>query len=261
MEELNTMTEQPTTVEDVATEAESTETAETKPAESETNGAEQPENTVTETAAPVEDFELKYNHKAFKVTQDEARRLAQLGKHYEESEKKILDDLDYVAALKGTTVKDLVKSIVESDEKNYREELEAQLGEDAEAIEDLLEIRRQKNRKNYETAKAEREAEAQRVEEEKKQTATQRIAEQFETIHELFPSIDTVDKIPDAVLQKAYESGDLLKEMLLFEKQENNKIEAAKASENKNKNQNIGSVASAEKEDSAMEQFMRGLWG
>jgi hypothetical protein len=150
---------------------------------------------------------------------------------------------------------------VDGVEKDYREELEYQLGEDNEHIEELMELYRSKNRKNYESAKAERESKARAAEEEAQKSVSTKLAEQFESIRADFPEYDSIEKIPDVVFKRATKSGDLEKELLRFEKTERNKVEAAKASEAKNNNENIGSAISTPTEDNSVSAFMRGLWG
>lgn len=256
MEENVVMTEA-TTPEAEATTTAAEGTEETTPTE--TTAAEPTEGAAIE--AEAEPFTLRYKHEDISVSRDEAKRLAQLGKHYEENDKKLLDDLDYVATLKGMTVKDLVKRLVDSDESDYREELVAQFGEDSDVVNDMLELRRQKNRKAYDEAVTNRNAAEKQAEEEAQKSATAKLAEQYEAVRELFPDYDTVDKVPDAVIKAALKSGDLEKELLRFELSERNKTDAAKATSEKNKKENVGSVASDNKDDGLSSAFIRGVWG
>lgn len=233
-----------------------TEAAETTPTE--TTAAAPTEGAAIE--ADAEPFTLRYKHEDISVSRDEAKRLAQLGKHYEENDKKLLDDLDYVATLKGMTVKDLVKRLVDSDESDYREELVAQFGEDSDIVKDMLELRRQKNRKAYDEAVTNRNAAEKQAEEETQKSATAKLAEQYEALRELFPDYDTVDKVPDAVIKAALKSGDLEKELLRFELSERNKTDAARATSEKNKKENVGSVASDNTDDGLSSAFIKGVW-
>ena len=255
MEENVVMAEATTPEAETTTPA--TEAAETTPTE--TTAAETTEGAAIE--ADAEPFTLRYKHEDISVSRDEAKRLAQLGKHYEENDKKLLDDLDYVATLKGMTVKDLVKRLVDSDESDYREELVAQFGEDSDVVKDMLELRRQKNRKVYDEAVTKRNAAEKQAEEEAQKSATARLAEQYEAVRELFPAYDTVEKVPDAVIKAALKSGDLEKELLRFELSERNKTDAAKATSEKNKKENVGSVASDNTDDGLSSAFIRGVWG
>ena len=251
----------------VSTEATTPEAEATNPA---TEGTEETTPTDTAVAEPTEGaapeateepFTLRYKHEDISVSRDEAKRLAQIGKHYEESDKKLLDDLDYIATLKGKSVKDFVRELVEGDESDYREELVAQFGEDSDVVSDMLELRRQKNRKAYDEAVTNRNAAEKQAEEEAQKSATAKLAEQFEAVRELFPAYDTVEKVPDAVIKAALKSGDLEKELLRFELSERNKTDAAKATSEKNKKENVGSVASETAENTVLSAFMKGVMG
>jgi hypothetical protein len=229
---------------------------------------EDSQDTETEIETTDENFSLQFNHEAVNVSKDEAVRLAQyglflekLGKDYSADVKQVMADLDYYATLQNKSVKEIVAELIEGVEKSYREELTFSLGENNPLIDEMVELRKSKNKKTYEDAvsqRAEREKEAAANAE---KSASERLAEQFEGLRESFPNIDTVEKIPDTVLKKALKSGDLEKEMLRYELSERKKIEAAKASEEKNKNENVGSQQSTPAEDSVMSAMMKGLWG
>lgn len=255
MEENVVMTEATTPEAEATTPA--TEAAETTPTE--TTAAEPTEGAAIEAAE--EPFTLRYQHEDISVSRDEAKRLAQIGKHYENHDKKLLDDLDYLATLKGKSVKDFVRELVEGDESDYREELVAQFGEDSDVVKDMLELRRQKNRKAYDEAVTNRNAAEKQAEEEAQKSATAKLAEQFEAVREIMPAYDSVDKVPDTVIKAALKSGDLEKELLRFEISERNKTDAAKATSEKNKKENVGSVASETAENTVLSAFMKGVMG
>lgn len=239
----------------------------TNNAEDENISADGTEN--TDTQAAEDTFTIRYMHEDVNISMDEARRLAQLGRHYEENVKKsfdlvgkeTLDNLDYVATLQGKTVKELVEGLVNGVDSAYKDELIAELGADNPLIEEMLEFRRSKNNKAYEDAKAERSTREKAAEEEAQKSATAKLAEQFEGLRDLFPEYDTVEKVPDTVIKKALKSGDLEKELLRYEKTEKTKVEAAKALAEKNQKNDIGSVKSTENESGISEAFMKGLWG
>lgn len=226
-----------------------------------------PDTEVTPTT-PNDDFSLQFNHEEVKVSKDEAVRLAQyglflekLGKDYSADVKQIMADLDYYATIQNKSVKDLVAEMVNGAEKAYRDELTFSLGENNPLIDEMVELRKAKNRKAYDDAVSERAAKAQQAAEDAEKSQAARLAEQFEGLREAFPDIDTIEKIPETVFKRALKSGDLEKEMLRYELSERKKIEAAKASEEKNKEENIGSAQSASTESSTMSAFMKGLWG
>lgn len=233
--------------------------AEEKPTEDGSNGTE--ETTVTD-----DSFTLQYNHEDVKVSRDEAVRLAQygmfvdkLGKEHDADVKQTMSDLDYIATLQGRSVKDLVTELVDGVDKAYREELIGSLGENNPLVEEMLELRRSKNKKAYDEAKAERSAKELQAAEEAEKSRTAQLAEQFEALREIFPEYDTVEKVPDTVIKRAMKSGDLEKEMLRYERSERQKVEAAKASQEKNKKENIGSVQTNVNESGITDAFMKGL--
>lgn len=263
MDEATTNLEGTTPIEDTVADSQSTAVEEPSAAP---QAEEQPTEAGSPDAADTTDdsWTLQYNHADVKVSRDEAVKLAQLGYHLEQinkehgaNVKEVMASLDYIATLQGKSVKDVVDMLVNGIDSAYREELVEELGEDNPLVEELLENRRAKNNKAYEDAKAERAAKAQQAE----QNKTVQLAEQFEAIRELFPEYDTVEKVPDAVIKKAINSGDLEKEMLRYKLSEQKKVDAATATATKNKNQNIGSVASDTAEDGVSSAFLRGLWG
>jgi hypothetical protein len=259
--EIELMTEATTPMEEAATATEEVAETETTPQGSEEAASEEATTAATEEAPAEAGLSIRYNKEDVTLTTDEAKRLAQIGMHYEKSTKAMLDSLDYVATIQGKSVKELVESLVSGVDQAYREELVSELGEDNPIVEELLENRRAKNNKAYEDAKAERTAREKAAEEEAQKSASTKLAEQFEAVRELFPEYDTVEKVPDTVIKRALKSGDLEKEMLRYQLTEAKKVEAAKATSEKNKKENIGSMASDTAEDGVSSAFMKGLWG
>lgn len=63
---------------------------------------------------------FSYNHEDVSVNKDEAKRLAQIGYHYDKvgknynaDLKSIMADLDYFASVQGKSIKDVVKGLVD----------------------------------------------------------------------------------------------------------------------------------------------------
>jgi hypothetical protein len=209
-----------------------------------------------------------YNHEDVSVGKDEAKRLAQIGYHYEKvgknynaDLKSIMADLDFFASVQGKTIKDVVKGMVDGIANGYREELEAQLGEGNPLIDEMVEVKMGKHRKTYEDALGARAEAARQEAENASKSASEKLAEQFEGLKAVFPEIDSVDKIPESVLKEAAKSGDLEKEMLRYQLNEQRKIQAEKENQNQNNKQNVGSQQSTPAEDNAISAMMKGLWG
>lgn len=211
---------------------------------------------------------FSYNHEDVSIDKDEAKRLAQIGYHYEKvgknynaDLKSIMADLDYFASVQGKSIKDVVKGMVDGIASSYREELEGQLGEGNPLIDEMVEHRISKHRKTYEEALGARAEVARKEAEEASKSASEKLAEQFEGLKALFPEIDSVDKIPESVLKEAAKSGDLEKEMLRYQLNEQRKIQAEKENQNQNNKQNVGSAQSTTAEDNVISEMMKGLWG
>ena len=237
-----------------------TESTPKEEAENEADGKEGTE-TVEEPSAKEEAmFQIRYMHEDLDIPMAEAKRYAQMGKHYEENIKNTFDSLDYIASLQGKSVKELVQGMVDGVDSARREELIEELGADNPLVDELMEVYKAKNNKAYETAKAERAAREKQAEEEAEKSVTTKLAEQFEDVRKTFPEYDTLEKVPDAVLKKAIKSGNLELELFRYRLSEDKKIEAEKASQQKNKNETTGSVHSAEGEDGFSSAFMKGLW-
>lgn len=236
--------------------------AEEKPTEEGSNNAEQDK--------PTEDtFNLRYNHEDIRVNRDEAVRLAQIGMHleklgkgYNEDIKSIMTDLDYFATLQNKSIKDVVSDMINGIENSYREELIEELGEGNPLIEEMLELRKSKNKKAYEEAQNQKSVKEQQAAEAAEQALTAKLATQFEEVRKLFPEYTTVADVPDAVYKEALKSGDLEKEILRFKLAEEKAVKDATKTEEKNKNANVGSVnTGGDVQSSLVSEMMRGIWG
>lgn len=264
-------------MDEMITEVQDTIPAQEEGIESTPNETEQTTDTPQDEGTPAEegtnatvsdDVTFLYNHEDVTVAKDEAKRLAQIGYHYEKvgknysaDIKSIMGDLDYFASVQGKTIKEVVQEMIAGIEKGYREELEAQLGEGNPLIEEMLEHRLSKNKQAYNETLSKR-AEAQKqAEADASKSTSEKLAEQFEGVKALFPEIDSVEKIPESVLKAAAKSGDLEKEMLRYQLSESRKIQAETNNQNQNNKQNVGSAQSTPAEDNAFAAMMKGLWG
>ena len=264
-QEATTPTAEPE-IDSIATENEepsATPQAEEKPNEEANSNTEQ-------NIPEAEGFKLRYNHEDVDVTKEEAIRLAQIGKHYEniskefknEDIKSILSDLDYFAALQNKSVKDVVSDMLNGVENSYRQELTEELGEGNPLIEEMLELRKSKNMKAYEDAKSQKSIKAEQEAAEAEKTLTQNLATQFEDICKEFPEYNTVADVPDVVYKEALKSGDLEKEILRFKLAEEKVIRETEKNEIKNKNENIGSVnTGGDAQSSLVSEMLKGIWG
>ena len=203
---------------------------------------------------------ISYNHEDFELTKDEAVRLSQLGKHYEDKIKSTFDSLDYLAALRGKTPKEYIDELITATDDMYRQELIEQLGEGNEHIEELVALRREKNDKTYQAVKKEREDKENKAREDAETNTNTRLAEQFEKLKSVFPAYESISDIPASVFKAAVKSGDLEKEVLRFHFAEQKKVEEAKKKQVENTKQSTGSVSSSEKEHDDMNAFKKSFW-
>jgi hypothetical protein len=252
-------TEVATEVAEVETGAPKTEdTPATEEAQDTANAEEQnaPENDTNTWSLPI-----SFNHEDMELGRDEAIRLSQLGKHYEENVKGIFDRLDYLAAIRGTNPKDYIEELITATDTIYREELTNDLGEGNPHIEELVELRRNQNMQKYETAKKERTEADNKAREETAKNSNIKIAEQFESLKESFPEYNAITDIPEKVFKAAIKSGDLEKEVLRFHFAEQKKVEKEKQKQVENSKQSTGPVSTSDKEHDNMSAFKRSFWG
>lgn len=238
------------------------ETAQEETAAAEVSSAE--EESGQETAESVEEpfnFSFKYRHEDVNVSKDEAIELMQLGKHYKDNQREIFDHLDYLAALRGKDAKEYIKELVDATDSIYRAELIEQLGYDNPHIDELMELHKSKNLKNYEEIKKNRAEKEKQDYENAQKDANTKLAEQFESVKKVFPEYQNVSDIPDAVFKAAVKSGDLEKEVLRFHFAESKKVEKAKEKEIQNNKQATGTAKTSDTEDGVTSAFLRGLWG
>ena len=240
---------------------------------SETPNAEEKPNEVasnnTEEVVSGKNFIFRYNHEDVSVTEEEATRLAQIGMHYDklvksygEDVKSVMADLDYFAALQNKSIREVVSDMLNGVENSYRQELVEELGEDNPLIEEMMELRKSKNMKAYEDYKSQKAIKEQQVAQEAEQALTVKLATQFEEVGKLFPEYKTMADVPDVVYKQALKSGDLEKEILRFKLAEEKAIKDTLKTEEKNKNESIGSInTGGEIQDSAISEMLKGLWG
>lgn len=264
--DADTTPEQEPEVESTPNEVEeptATPEAEEKPTEEGNENAD--EATEIDTA----NFKLRYNHEDISVNKDEAVRLAQIGMHFDklgksygEDIKSIMAELDYFATLQNKSIKEVVADMVNGIENSYREELIEQLGEGNPLIDEMIELRKAKNKSAYEEVKNQKSVKEQQAAEEAEKVLTTRIAQQFEDLREMYPEYATVADVPDVVYKEALKSGDLEKEILRFKLAEEKAIKESLKTEEKNKKENVGSVnAGGDAQSSLLAEMMKGIWG
>lgn len=269
MEEINNMENLEGTTPQEVPSAEPTES----PSEEAAPQAE-PETEIVEGSETVPNAEaepflpISFNHESIGLSKDDAVKFAQLGMKYEKSGididtvKPILNSLEYVAAQQDITVAELVNGIIAKDEENYRTELESRFGEgDAGTIEDLMQIRRNKQKEKYQQVLEDRKKTAEKEAEEKEQNLNNRLANEFVELKTEFPEFAEFKDLPAEVKREAAKGRDLLSCYLRYKHNEDMKIMAAKKTAEENSKATTGSGESAEPMgDSITTAMLSGLW-
>ena len=238
-------------------EGEQTEGESTEPAE---NNEEGNQTGIEEPAAPF--MAVKYNHETRELTEEDARRYAQIGINYENTKKSIYDKLDYAAALKGVTVDELVGELISGPEEEQRQKLKEMYGDDEDSIELGMRIFREQRNADYQKIIDNRTAEAERADEKVKNDTRSRLADEYIQLKAEIPEVPEYDKLPDSVIREAASGKrDLLSAYLLYQRKQEKQIEAAKITEKAAQSASTGQMKSDEENDSSLTAaFSSGVW-
>ncbi|MBE7093001.1 MAG: hypothetical protein E7365_07495 [Clostridiales bacterium] len=195
---------------------------------------------------------VRFNHEDRVLTRDEAVQFAQKGLKLDKLQP-LIDELSYLAALRGKTPIETVKEYIALDETVYKNELIAQYGEDTKAIDALMEKYKQDNALKR----------AQFVNEEKekaeKKEFSEKIAEEFILLKGECPEIDSLDKIPISVLKEAKQEN-LLNAYLRYKNRQMQKVALNNKTLKANKSASAGALSSGgEHFDTLLMAFLKGL--
>ena len=195
---------------------------------------------------------VRFNHEDKVLTRDEAIKFAQMGLKLE-TVQPLLDELNYLASLRGKTPIDTVKEFVALDEQVYKNQLKGQYGDDENAINALMEKYKQDNLTKR----------AQFVSKEKEEAVkkefSEKIADEFTELKGECPEIDSLEKIPPSVLKNA-KNERLLTAYLRYKNRQQVKIEQNNQTRKKNKDASAGSLqAGGENFDTLLSAFIKGL--
>lgn len=246
LQNTNVTTDTQEGTKEVTTEEANTETAEgTENATEETTAAAE-QTPEAQEEAPY--MVARYNKKDVPLTREKAQEWAQKGMHYS-------DKLEYLAAIRGTTVADMLKQSISKIDEDERARLEEQFGDDTETIDSMMRVFHEKNQAKYEKAMADmREKEA---EQEKNRIAE--IGDEFIALQKDFPELKEIKDIPPSVLKEAAKTN-LEHAYLKYLHNENKKIEAAKKAQEAAESQSAGSLQNAKKtEDDLISVMVRAV--
>lgn len=222
----------------------------TAEAKSEVEGGTSAKTAEGGTSAPF--LTIQFNHEDKSLTEEEAITLAQKGMAYDA----VYNPVARAAALKGMDVKSFIESFEKAEDDAYRAELEAKHGDDIDTINGLMELYQSKKNDKVKAA----EAEANRQEQERKNTLESRLADEFIELQKEFPEVEQFGDLPKSVKSAAANGQNLLSEYLRFKHSEAKKAEAAKAAAEAAKQASTGNMSTVEGHISAMDALMSGLY-
>lgn len=198
-------------------------------------------------------LEAKFNKEKIGLSKDEAVTWVQKGMHYEDTYKA----LERVAAIKGVSVNDFIKSVETAEDEAYRQSLIEKFGNDEDLISGMMELHEIKKQKTLDSA-----AENKRLEAEaREQSTNERIAKEFSEMKKDFPEITEYSALPQAVKQAASEGMPLAYAYLMHLHTEKQKVDAANNQAAAAEKMSAGSMSSAEATDMVGDAFLKGLLG
>lgn len=240
---MQTETEE-TTPEDVSTEA--IPQAEEAPADGESaENAEKP-------------FIVRYNHKDRELSREEAVTLAQKGMKYD-SMTSVLDDLEYLSAIKEKPLNELLKEYISEEENAHKESIIDMYGDNEEVVDMFMKKYRQETKQKFESAKTTKQKAEEEAEKKAVETLEERIADEFVILKNEFPEVTDVSAVPKSVLKEAENGTHLLDAYLRYKHQEKKRIDAEKQTAATNSKASAGKVSTGENADPIMMAFLKGL--
>ncbi len=221
-----------------------------------TADSEQAAEESSTTDIPTPTLKIRYNHRDVELNNDDAVKYAQLGRHYEDNVKSVMDGLEYLAAVEGKSVKDYVESLKSGRAERYRKELEQEFGEGNPRVEELVELKLKKDSDRYNQNLEDR----KKNEESERKAFDEQIADGFAALQKEFPELSEFSQLPKSVKQAAFAGDDIVKAYLLYMHKNTQAANKEKENQEKNKAQSQGSAATLSREESFNDAFSQGLW-
>lgn len=233
-----------------ATESQEQTAPEGTPATEQQDGAAASDTTPAASQEPF--LVARYLKEDKPLTRAEAKDWAEKGMHYES----IYNELDYIAAQSNTDVKTLVNGMRKQMEDNYRAGLVEKLGEDNDTIDKLMKVYRDEQKEKYDRLVSERATAAETK-------MSDRLSNEYLELKKLIgDTVPAYNELPESVKKNAAEGMNLTTAFLLYQHNEQIKIDAAKETAEAAANASAGSMKSEPNANkSADEQFLAGLWG
>lgn len=192
----------------------------------------------------------RYNKTDVPLSREKAAEWAQKGMHYE-------DKLEYLAAIRGTTVPEMLKKSIQDIDDKERKRLEEQFGDDTDTIDKMMKLFHEDNKAKYEKAIADQKT----AEEEKEKNRIEKLGDEFIELQKSFPELKVIGDIPAAVIKDA-KNMSLEHAYLKYLHSEHKKSEAAQQKQQEAAQSSAGSMSSEKAEtDTKFDDFARGVWG
>lgn len=197
-----------------------------------------------------ENFTVRFNHQDMILSPDEAVEYAQKGLKLE-SLKPMIDELNYLAYLRGKSPDDTIREFIDLENKIKEAQLKEQFKDDENAFTSAL--------RQYKDANELKRKELFCGDSKIKELNEKSLCDGFFKLKEKCPEIDSFDKIPQEVLKNAGKQ-DLLLSYLQFFHDEQMKIQKNENLKNENLLAASGELRSgSDSENSLLAQFIKGI--
>ena len=196
---------------------------------------------------------VRFNHRDVELPYDEAVKYAQQGMLYENKISPVMDKLEYYASVVGEPAAELLDKLIGESERDYRERLEAKLGDDLALVEDMMELYHNKNREKYQKL-----LKSETAEKENSENAADSFESQLAELKGEFPEIKTADDIPQSVIDESSDQPLMFAYMKYLHEQKK-RVEAERLAAENARNASAGSMFSAETESDIDSAFLKGI--
>nr|DAO88780.1 MAG TPA: hypothetical protein [Caudoviricetes sp.] len=197
-------------------------------------------------------IDVSYNNETRTLNRGEAATYALRGLELEGLHSKLF----YLANAEGKSVDEYLENLLTIRENAYREELESRVT-DQQALNDLMELYRSREKEKYEQTVLGR----KKAEEEERQTRESEIADEFLKLQKEFPEIADFKSLPNEVKSAAAKGENLLSAYLLHRHREGQAVKKAEESAKAAAAASTGSMSSEHgNSEEAYAEFRKSLF-
>lgn len=172
----------------------------------------------------------------------------------------LIAKIEYLAALKGISKEEYVDGLLSAHEAELRQRLEERYGDDTEAVEEMLEYKKQKNGEIYRSLLSERENERRNNE----NNVHARLAGEYAELLNEFPELagKSFKELPTEVKRAGFSGERLINAYLYHKHNEDKKIKAAAAEKASAEAKSTGSMQSSGHDayTDADRKYLNALW-